>query len=379
MKIDNLDYTITKASNTEFVLSFKGANYLVGEIIYILMTGLKSGEDTDSITQKIKKNKNYKDITINDVQTLLKNQIYPLLNKEKIEKKKNPVKSLFIIYKPKNNLALKLLSNLFSPHFFWISFSLLICFTGHTLFLERNISSLSELGFEWVITVLFTVFIILFHEIGHVIAAMRYKVTPKEVGFGIYFIYPAFYTDLSEIWKLNKKYRIIINLAGMYFQMLLNIILFILMLYLPSQKALWLSMLLSNMSIMFFNLNPLFKFDGYWVYSDYFEIHNLREQSNKIIYNAFKRIPIAKIERKKRIPLIIYTICYVLFMTFVWFYLSKYLYISAVDLYMEYNTNKFSTITDFETIKKIFVFVFIIVIVIRIILGLTRSKTNKNK
>ena len=81
MKIDNLDYTITKASNTEFVLSFKGANYLVGEIIYILMTGLKSGEDTDSITQKIKKNKNYKDITINDVQTLLKNKIYPLINK----------------------------------------------------------------------------------------------------------------------------------------------------------------------------------------------------------------------------------------------------------------------------------------------------------
>jgi putative peptide zinc metalloprotease protein len=380
MKIDNLDYTITKASDSEFILSNRGANYLVGEIVYILLSGLKNKENTDSIIEKIKKNENYKDITINDIQNLLDNQVYPLLNKETVDKKKNPVKSLLIIFRPKNNLVLKFFSRLFLPHFFWTSFLLLICFSGYIIFQEGNvISSLSELGYGWGITIAFTIFIILFHEIGHVIAAMRYGVTPKEVGFGVYFIYPAFYTDLSEIWKLNKRYRIIINLAGMYFQMLLNIILFILILYLPSQKALWLSMLFSNMSIMFFNLNPLFKFDGYWVYSDYFEIHNLREQSNKIIYNAFKRIPIAKIERKKRIPLIIYTICYVLFMTFVWFYLSKYLYISAVDLYMEYNTNKFSTITDFETIKKIFVFVFIIVIVIRIILGLTRSKTNKNK
>jgi putative peptide zinc metalloprotease protein len=376
--MNNVDYNITKASDSEFILSYKGANYLVGEIVYILLSGLKNGGDIDSITKRIKEKENYKSITTNDVKSLLKNQIYPLLNKETVEKKKNPVKSLFIIFRPKNNPTLKLLTHLFSSQFFWVSFLLLTCFSGYIIFKEENIiSSFSELGFGWILTVLFTILIIFLHEMGHVIAAMRYEVTPKEVGFGIYFIYPAFYTDLSEIWKLNKKYRIIINLAGIYFQMLLNIVLSMLILFFPDQKALWVSMLFSNMSIMFFNLNPLFKFDGYWIYSDYFEIHNLREQSNKIILNVFKRKSIPKIERKKRIPLIIYTICYVLFMTFVWFYLSKYLLISTIDLYTEYTTNKFSTITDFETIKKIFVFGFVLFLVLRILLSLIKSKISK--
>lgn len=376
MNIANIEYNVTQASENEFILSFKEANYLIGEVVYILLKGLKQGENISSITNTIKSIDGYDNITTNDVNSLIENKIQPLLSQETVTKKENPVKSLGVLFRPKEKMwAFQMAKNIFSPTFFWITYTLLLTFSISLIFIEDNIlGSLGELRYGWIFTLLFSFFVIFFHELGHVTAAIRYKIVPKKVGFGVYFIYPAFYTDLSEIWKLHKNKRIIINLGGMYFQMLLNVILFALMILYPSEKPLWISMIFSNMSIMFFNFNPLFKFDGYWVLSDFFELPNLRDQGNRVLLSFIKKATFPEVNKTKKIVLIIYSVSFLVFMVFIWTMITRFLYTASVAMYQEFAAFGFARFTEFETIRKVLFFVFILVLATRMIFKTFFSK-----
>jgi putative peptide zinc metalloprotease protein len=46
-----------------------------------------------------------------------------------------------------------------------------------------------------------------------------------SIGFGFYLLIPVFYADVSNAWSLSPGKRIIINIAGMYFQLLLSCLL----------------------------------------------------------------------------------------------------------------------------------------------------------
>jgi putative peptide zinc metalloprotease protein len=58
------------------------------------------------------------------------------------------------------------------------------------------------------------------HEFGHAAAGKRFGATPGDIGFGFYFIAPVFFSDLSDVWKLPPKERIIVNLGGIYFELI---------------------------------------------------------------------------------------------------------------------------------------------------------------
>ena len=119
----------------------------------------------------------------------------------------------------------------------------------------------------------------LFHELGHATAATRYHISPKEVGFGFYLVLPVLYTDVTKVWMLPKAKRTLVNLAGIYFQLLLNI-----PFYLAYEAAvrhggpaqyLLLSFFLTNATLALYALNPFFRNDGYWLFSDAFGVPNL--------------------------------------------------------------------------------------------------------
>ncbi|GGF03813.1 hypothetical protein [Hymenobacter cavernae] len=129
---------------------------------------------------------------------------------------------------------------------------------------------------------LFFALVGLFHELGHATAAARYKITPKEVGFGFYLVLPVLYTDISKVWILDKYKRVQVNLAGIYFQLLVNLLLYLaytmsLRWNGPHGAATYLiiSFFLANATLALYSLNPFFRNDGYWVCSDYFAVPNL--------------------------------------------------------------------------------------------------------
>lgn len=119
----------------------------------------------------------------------------------------------------------------------------------------------------------------LFHELGHATAATRYNISPKEIGFGFYLVLPVLYTDVTKIWVLPKAKRALVNLAGIYFQLLLNIPFYLAyeaaVSYGDPAQYLILSFFLTNATLALYSLNPFFRNDGYWLFGDAFAVPNL--------------------------------------------------------------------------------------------------------
>ena len=60
----------------------------------------------------------------------------------------------------------------------------------------------------------------LFHEIGHAAACRNYKCTTGSIGLLLYIIFPAFYVNLSDAWRLSGRQRAVIDIGGIYFQLI---------------------------------------------------------------------------------------------------------------------------------------------------------------
>lgn len=117
--------------------------------------------------------------------------------------------------------------------------------------------------------------ITLFHELGHASACQRFGLRHGHIGFGIYFFTPVFYSDSTHAWKLPHHKRLLIDVGGMYFQLVVLIPLTLL--YLGGiEKQLVTYLIILNISTILANLNPLLKYDGYWILADLLKINNLR-------------------------------------------------------------------------------------------------------
>ena len=105
-----------------------------------------------------------------------------------------------------------------------------------------------------------------FHELGHA-AALRYGGgRAKGMGAGIYLVYPAFYTDVSDNYRLARWSRVRTDLGGVYFNLLFALALVGLYL-LTGQQFLLVIVTLLNLE-MVRQLLPLVRLDGYWTLAD---------------------------------------------------------------------------------------------------------------
>ena len=105
-----------------------------------------------------------------------------------------------------------------------------------------------------------------FHESGHAAACKYGGATPGVMGVGIYLVWPAFYTDVTDAYRLGKRGRLRTDLGGVYFNGL-----FILVTYgvffLTGFEPLLLLIFIQHME-MVRQLLPILRFDGYYVLSD---------------------------------------------------------------------------------------------------------------
>ena len=105
-----------------------------------------------------------------------------------------------------------------------------------------------------------------FHEFGHA-AALRYgggKV--RGMGVGLYLAYPAFYTDVTDNYRLGRWARVRTDLGGIYFNVIAALGL-IGAYMLTGSEFLLVSVLLLNFQTVqqFF---PFVRLDGYWTLAD---------------------------------------------------------------------------------------------------------------
>lgn len=165
------------------------------------------------------------------------------------------------------------------------------------------------------VIVLFLIGTIL-HEMGHATAARYYKANVGKIGVGIYLFMPIAYTDLSNIWMLKKKERIVINCGGFYFSIIYSSILWIIGSLTSNSNLIIVNIII--MITMIMNLNPLLRMDGYWILSDYLGIVNVNKRMLELLIYIFKKIfmlnaksPLNNTKEEKKIYYI-YFICYLI-------------------------------------------------------------------
>ncbi len=133
-----------------------------------------------------------------------------------------------------------------------------------------------------VLWLLFPVLKIL-HEFGHAFAAKAFGGEVHDMGMTLLVLTPVPYVDASSSWALRSKWqRIAVGAAGMVVELFVAALaLFIWLAAQPGavRTLAYNAVLISGISTVFFNANPLIRFDGYYMLADLLEIPNLRARS----------------------------------------------------------------------------------------------------
>jgi putative peptide zinc metalloprotease protein len=105
-----------------------------------------------------------------------------------------------------------------------------------------------------------------FHEFGHAAAARYSGAEPGAMGAGLYLVWPAFYTDVTDSYRLGRAGRVRTDLGGLYFNALVVVLTFAWWYY-SGWEALLL-LVATQIMQMIQQLLPLLRFDGYYVLTD---------------------------------------------------------------------------------------------------------------
>ena len=105
------------------------------------------------------------------------------------------------------------------------------------------------------------------HELGHASACHYGGAEPGEIGVGVYIVFPAFYTDVTDSYRLGRGGRIRTDLGGLYFNVL-DCAGTRRSLYAATGSGLLLLTALALQVQMVQQLIPVVRFDGYFILSD---------------------------------------------------------------------------------------------------------------
>lgn len=127
----------------------------------------------------------------------------------------------------------------------------------------------------------FAVYATAMHELGHAYATKAFGYEVHYMGVGWYWFGPVAFTDTSDMWLSTRGPRIIVNLAGIYTDILHAGIAALLSFIIPNvfiQVFLWLFAMYAYLNA-FRMLSPLQELDGYYVLMDVLERPNLRQSA----------------------------------------------------------------------------------------------------
>jgi len=322
------------------ILYYDGVAFMVGDVIYEIFQDYKKGMSFDEISRNLEANRNICIDGDRINQTVL-TSLSDLKRKseESIERRyiKFQVRIMGqeMLYRLTGKLAglfdrrlfiaLMLLSIAVSGGFTWYLLSSLDSFTYKSLMLDYNATMGQN---TWIIAgiyVLMPLFLLL-HEFGHATASRAFRIDAKEIGFGFYIIFPVLYADVTHVWSLTRNRKIAVNLGGVYFQFLCNLVIVALFFSVPVLHGFLKVLFISNSLIAVFSLNPFLRNDGYWVYSDLFGVPNLLKQSFQLPARIWRRKEPLVLPRD--LALIAYSIANYSFIIFGTYYFFGY-YLAA--------------------------------------------------
>ena len=220
-----------------------------------------------------------KSVSADNVRTLVEGQLRPaglVVDADGTQpqvQKSNPLLALRFKYAVTDHDRTRRLTApfgwLFNPVVVIVVLAALVAVSWWVLF-EKGLASATYEAFDkpalLLLVVLVTVLSAGFHEFGHAAAARRGGATPGAMGAGIYLVWPAFYTDVTDSYRLGRWGRVLTDLGGLYFNAIVAV--GIAGVWLVTQYDALLLVIATQILQMVRQLTPIVRFDGYHVLAD---------------------------------------------------------------------------------------------------------------
>lgn len=201
----------------------------------------------------------------------------------------NPISFKFKLFNP--NQALKAIQPysqwLFSTWFFvlWCTVALYALSQMYVHWDQMGTASAGILsGFGWLWLLLLWAALKVVHEAAHGIACRRYGGEVPEAGVLLLLFTPMAYVNVTSMWRFSNRWqRMVVAAAGMYVELFIS---FLSLITWTQTSGLIADIafnvfIMSSITTILFNANPLMRFDGYFLLSDLMCIPNLYTKGTK--------------------------------------------------------------------------------------------------
>ena len=125
------------------------------------------------------------------------------------------------------------------------------------------------------------------HELGHAAGCRYGGARPGRIGAGIYLLWPSFFTNVTDSYRLSRAGRLRTDLGGLYFNLLS--ILALAGLYAATGGEVLLLAIAAIHLQMLEQLLPFARFDGYWILSDLIGVPDLFARVAPILTSTLTR------------------------------------------------------------------------------------------
>lgn len=118
------------------------------------------------------------------------------------------------------------------------------------------------------------------HEFGHAFMAKRYGCRVPAMGVALLVMFPVLFTDTTDAWRLtSRRQRLLVGAGGILVELCLAMIATLLWSFLPDgplRSAVFVVATVTWIGTLAVNLNPMMRFDGYYMLSDFLGVQNLQ-------------------------------------------------------------------------------------------------------
>lgn len=148
-------------------------------------------------------------------------------------------------------------------------------------------------GHLWVSLGIFLLLKVL-HEVGHGVACRHFGAEVHELGVFLFLFSPLFYVNVTDGWLIPQRWkRVVIAAAGMYVELgAAALCMWMWLLLKPGSIRDFAAsaVIISGVGTILTNLNPLMRFDGYYILSDVLSVPNLRTRASAYIQGLVVRL-----------------------------------------------------------------------------------------
>ena len=276
-----------------------GQNVQLTPLLFELLGAIDGRRNHDELAAALEE-RTGRAVTADDVSFLVDQKLRPLGvlqdpgGAEPALEAPNPLLALRLKYVVSDPAVTRRIAAVFAPLFHPVivaAFTAAFLFALGWMVVEKGLASafhhaIYEPGLLLVVLAL-TIVSAAFHELGHA-AACRYSgADPGAMGVGLYLVWPAFYTDVTDSYRLDRRSRLRVDLGGIYFNAIFAVATVV-----TSVAVGWDALLLvvaAQLYLMVRQLIPIVRFDGYHVLADLVGVPDLFRHIKPTLLSAFRR------------------------------------------------------------------------------------------